>query len=120
VIVTPALAGQPQAAAARSIDPVEEAAQAQNGGAAEGATDIGMAWSIFDLSVAEKLKLGGRRIAAYVYGRVPTVNPPSRTIPCALSAGPNGNFQKPAAGPPSANCLTKAATYACRGGAPPK
>jgi hypothetical protein len=61
VMVTPALTGQPQAAAARSIDPVE-AIQTQNECATDGATDIGKAWSIFDLSVVEKLKLGGQSI----------------------------------------------------------
>jgi hypothetical protein len=97
VMVTPALTGQPQAAAARSIDPVEAV---QNQCATEGPTDIGKAWSIFDLSVVEKLKLGGQSIPALSQRRwdeyerghnwkvamTATQSPNSSRPPCGVSA----------------------------------
>jgi hypothetical protein len=66
-VLTPALMGQPQAAAARSFDPVE-AVQTEPGSAADSpvyhAAKALMMRSIFDLSTVEKLDLGGRRIPA--------------------------------------------------------
>lgn len=66
-VLTPALTGQPQAANARSIDRVE-APQIQTESVpnflASGAVDIGSAWSIFDFSLGEKLKMGGKCIQA--------------------------------------------------------
>jgi hypothetical protein len=60
VVLTPALTGPPQDATARSIDAVD-AVQSEPGSAqkpTDGADHRGLPWSIFDLSVTEKLLLG--------------------------------------------------------------
>lgn len=65
-VLTPALTGHPQAAAARSVDPVEDVQNHPEviAGQQYEAAKAVMITSVYDLTTAEKLRVAGARVAS--------------------------------------------------------